>query len=41
MDAIIAAPPKFFFDYPNNARLLGRLYDLYRWLTGRTKASNF
>lgn len=41
MDAIIAAPPKYFFDFPNNARILGLLYDLYRALTRRTKASNF
>lgn len=41
MEAIIAAPPKFFLDYPNNARALGLLYDLYRALTGRRKASNF
>lgn len=41
MDAIIAAPAKYFFDYPNNARVLGLTYDLYRALTGRKKASNF
>lgn len=41
MDAIIAMPPKFFFDYPNNAKMLGRIYDVHRWLTGKTKASNF
>jgi N-acetyl sugar amidotransferase len=41
MEAIIAAPPKYFFDYPNNAKALGLLYDLYRALTGRVKASNF
>ncbi|RYE51413.1 MAG: hypothetical protein EOP21_01470 [Hyphomicrobiales bacterium] len=38
---IIAAPPKWFFDYPNHAKRLGALYDLYRKLTGRPKASNF
>jgi N-acetyl sugar amidotransferase len=41
MDAIIAAPPKYFYDYPNNRKKLGMLYGLYRALTGRTKASNF
>jgi N-acetyl sugar amidotransferase len=41
MEAIIAAPPKYFFDYPNNARALGLTYELYRALTGRKKASNF
>lgn len=41
MEAIIASPPKYFFDYPNNAKVLGLIYDLYRSLTGRHKASNF
>lgn len=41
MDAIIAAPAKYFYDYPNNARILGMIYDLYRAATGRKKASNF
>lgn len=41
MNAIIASPPKYFFDYPNNARILSLIYDLYRSLTGRQKASNF
>jgi hypothetical protein len=41
MDAIMAAPPKFFFDYPNNARRLSLLYDTYRALTGKRKTSNF
>ena len=41
MDTIIAAPPKYFFDYPNNSRTLPLVYNLYRALTGRKKASNF
>jgi N-acetyl sugar amidotransferase len=41
MEAIMAAPPKFFFDYPNSARALGLLYDGYRTLTGKRKTSNF
>lgn len=41
MDAIITAPPKYFYDYPNNARKLSLVYALYRKLTGRKKASNF
>ena len=41
MEAIIAAPPKYYIDYPNNARALGMLYDLYRAMTGRKKTSNF
>ncbi|MBH9538449.1 N-acetyl sugar amidotransferase [Novosphingopyxis sp. YJ-S2-01] len=39
--AIIAAPPKFYYDYPNNEEGLARLYDLYRRMTGRKKTSNF
>jgi len=38
---IIAAPPKWFFDFPNNARSLGLFYDLYRKLVGQHKATNF
>ena len=41
LETIIAAPPKYYFDYPNNQENLGRLYDLYRRLTGRKKTSNF
>jgi N-acetyl sugar amidotransferase len=41
MEAIIAAPPKYYFDYPNNSRTLPLAYNLYRALTGRRKASNF
>jgi N-acetyl sugar amidotransferase len=41
LEAIIATPPKYFFDYPNNHKALVMLYDLYRKLTGRRKASNF
>jgi len=41
MNAIVSAPPKYFFDYPNNATALGIVYNLYRAVTGRKKASNF
>ena len=41
MEAIISAPPKYFYDYPNNAKALGMLYGLFRALTGRKRASNF
>ena len=41
MEAIIAAPPKYYFDYPNSSRTLPLAYNLYRALTGRRKASNF
>lgn len=41
LDRIVAAPAKWYFDYPNNRERLGRLYDLYRWLYGKQKRSNF
>lgn len=41
MAAIMAATPKFFFDYPNNAWALGLLYNAYRALSGKRKTSNF
>lgn len=41
MRDIIAAPPKYYFDYRNNERVLGLLYDCYRALTGKKKTSNF
>lgn len=41
LEEIVAAPPRWFFDYPNNAGTLGMFYDAYRKLTGRRKTSNF
>jgi N-acetyl sugar amidotransferase len=41
VESIIAAPPKYFYDYPNNSKTLPLIYDVYRALTGRKKASNF
>lgn len=41
LEEIVAAPPRWFFDFPNNAKPLGLLYDAYRKLTGRRKTSNF
>ena len=38
---IIALPPKWYFEFPNNEKQLGRLYDTYRRLTGRRKAAHF
>ena len=38
---IIAAPPKWYFDYPNNNRLLGKAYDLYRYFAGKEKTTSF
>lgn len=38
---IIAAPPKWYFDYPNNCKLLGKAYDLYRYFAGKEKTSSF
>jgi N-acetyl sugar amidotransferase len=41
LEAIIAAPPKYYYDYPNNEKPLSLLYAAYRKLTGRKKTSNF
>ena len=41
LDGIVAAPPKWYFDYPNNRKQLGRIYDAYRFLYGKQKRSNF
>lgn len=41
LEDIIAAPPKWYYDFPNNDKQLGRLYDVYRRLTGRRKAAHF
>ena len=38
---IIAAPPKWYFDYPNNNKLLGKAYDFYRYLAGKEKTTSF
>lgn len=41
LDAIVAAPPKWYFDYPNNRKWLGRIYNTYRFIHGQQKRSNF
>ena len=41
LDRIVAAPAKWYFDYPNNRKRLGQVYDLYRFLHGKQKRSNF
>lgn len=41
LDRIVAAPAKWYFDYPNNKKLLGMVYDAYRLLHGKRKTSNF
>ena len=40
-DALIAAPPKWYFQYQHHEVLLGAVYDTFRWLKGRRKTSNF
>jgi N-acetyl sugar amidotransferase len=37
---IVAAPPKWYFDYPNNRKVLGKAYDLYRHLAGKEKTTS-
>lgn len=41
LDQIVAAPPKWYFQYPNNRKWLGRIYNTYRWIYGMKKRSNF
>jgi N-acetyl sugar amidotransferase len=41
LEQIIAAPPKWYFDYPNNNILLGKAYDFYRYMTGKEKTTSF
>lgn len=41
LEQLISTPPKWFFDYPNNHIILGRAYDLYRYLTGKEKTTSF
>jgi N-acetyl sugar amidotransferase len=41
LEAVIAAPARYYVDYPNQAALLGRIYDAYRRLKGQPKTSNF
>ena len=41
LDSIISAPPKWYFDYPNNRKWLGRIYNTYRFIHGQQKRSNF
>jgi hypothetical protein len=38
---IIAQPPRWFWSYPNNQKVLGMIYDAYRALAGQQKTSNF
>jgi N-acetyl sugar amidotransferase len=38
---IIALPPKWYFDYSNNSKVLGRVYDLYRYIMGKQKTTSF
>ena len=38
---LISLPPKWYFDYPNQRYLLGRLYDLYRFIYRKEKLTNF
>jgi N-acetyl sugar amidotransferase len=38
--AIVAAPPKWYFDFPNRQKLLGAAYDVYRLATGKAKTAS-
>ena len=41
LEEIISEPPKWYFDYPNNKKLLGFGYDLYRKIFRKEKTYNF
>lgn len=38
---IIEAPPKWYFNYPNRIKLLGKAYDVYRYFAGKEKTTSF
>jgi len=38
---LISLPPKWYFDYPNQIYVLGRLYNLYRFIYRKKKLTNF
>lgn len=41
LDSIIKQSPKWYFNYPNNKKLLSIGYNFYRALKGQNKTSNF
>jgi N-acetyl sugar amidotransferase len=41
LKSLISLPPKWYFDYPNQMNVLGRIYDLYRFLHKKEKLTNF
>lgn len=41
LQAIVQMPPKWYKDFPNNEIILGKVYDLYRFLAKKEKTSNF
>jgi hypothetical protein len=41
LEAALQGPPLWYRDFPNRERLLGLLYNGFRMLTRRKKASNF
>ncbi len=41
LQAIVMMPPKWYKDFPNNKFILGKIYDLYRFLARKEKRSNF
>lgn len=38
---IVDSEPRWHFDFLNNKKILGRMYDLYRFIFGKEKTSNF
>jgi hypothetical protein len=41
IDALMAAPPLWYSDYPHRQQMLALAYNTFRFFTGRRKASNF
>lgn len=41
LEEIVKAPARWYKDYPNDEVLLGKVYDAYRFLTGKRKVSMF
>lgn len=37
---IIAARPRWYFDFPNNKKMLSNAYNLYRYVTGKQKTTS-
>ncbi len=41
LQEIVGLPPKYYWDYPNDAKKLGFIYDTYRWMYKKEKLASF